>query len=79
MAESLITKKAIAGGLMELCQHKRFEKISIADITNICGLNRQTFYYHLQINTICLLGRMKMTFSIVWRMGLRLEIGISMC
>lgn len=43
MAESLITKKAIAGGLMELCQHKRFEKISIADITNICGLNRQTF------------------------------------
>ncbi|EAE7539623.1 TetR family transcriptional regulator [Listeria monocytogenes] len=46
MAESLITKKAIAGGLMELCQHKRFEKISIADITNICGLNRQTFYYH---------------------------------
>ncbi|PZG33314.1 TetR family transcriptional regulator [Listeria ivanovii] len=46
MAESLITKNAIASGLMELCQNKRFEKISITDITNICGLNRQTFYYH---------------------------------
>ncbi|QDA73822.1 TetR family transcriptional regulator [Listeria seeligeri] len=46
MAESFITKKAIASGLLELCQNKRFEKISIADIMNICGLNRQTFYYH---------------------------------
>ncbi|WP_019243276.1 MULTISPECIES: TetR/AcrR family transcriptional regulator C-terminal domain-containing protein [Bacillus] len=46
MTESLITKKAISQALVDLCAHKRFDKISIADITNKCGLKRQTFYYH---------------------------------
>lgn len=48
MSESLITKKAIAAGLKEACKVKSIEKISIQDITNSCGLNRQTFYYHFQ-------------------------------
>ena len=48
MSESLITKKAIATGLKEICKIKSVEKISIQDITNSCGLNRQTFYYHFQ-------------------------------
>lgn len=48
MSESLITKKAIAGALKLLCREKPFDKISIADITSSCGLNRQTFYYHFQ-------------------------------
>lgn len=48
MSESLITKKAIAEALKENCRVKNIEKISIADITNKCGLNRQTFYYHFQ-------------------------------
>lgn len=48
MSESLITKKAIAAGLKELTRKKSFEKITISDITQICGLNRQTFYYHFQ-------------------------------
>lgn len=46
MSESTITKKAIAQALITLCQEKRFSKITIADITTTCGLNRQTFYYH---------------------------------
>lgn len=79
MAESLITKKAIAGGLMELCQHKRFEKLVLRILRIFVGLIGKLFTIILQINTICLLGPMKMTFSIVWRMGLRLEIGINMC
>ena len=44
MSDSFITKKAIASALKELCRTKPFEKISIADITSICHLNRQTFY-----------------------------------
>lgn len=48
MSDSLITKKALAASLKELCHTKSFDKISIADITEHCGLNRQSFYYHFQ-------------------------------
>lgn len=48
MSESLITKRAIASALKELTKKKSFEKITIQDITESCGLNRQTFYYHFQ-------------------------------
>lgn len=48
MSDSLITKKAIAQALKEVCCTKPFDKISIADITEACGLNRQSFYYHFQ-------------------------------
>lgn len=48
MSDSLITKKAIAAGLKELMKVKNFEKITVSDITEFCGLNRQTFYYHFQ-------------------------------
>jgi len=48
LSESSITKKAIANGLKKLLKIKPFEKITISDITNQCGLNRQTFYYHFQ-------------------------------
>jgi len=48
MSDSLITKKAIAAGLKELTKKKSFDKITVADITEACGLNRQTFYYHFQ-------------------------------
>lgn len=48
MSDSLITKKAIAQALKTICREKEFDKISIADITTACGLNRQTFYYHFQ-------------------------------
>lgn len=48
MSDSLITKQAIANGLKAVMHQKSFEKITIADITKSCGLNRQTFYYHFQ-------------------------------
>lgn len=48
MSDSLITKKAIANGFKELTKRKSFDKITVQDITEICGLNRQTFYYHFQ-------------------------------
>lgn len=48
MSESLITKRAIVAGMKELTKKKSFDKITVSDITEICGLNRQTFYYHFQ-------------------------------
>ncbi len=48
MPASTITKRAISAGFKELMRHKSFDRITIADITEKCGLNRQTFYYHFQ-------------------------------
>lgn len=48
MAESTITKKAIADSLKELTKTKTFDKISVKDISEKCGINRQTFYYHFE-------------------------------
>lgn len=46
MTDSVVTKQAIADVFKNLMERKSFEKITISDITNECGLNRQTFYYH---------------------------------
>ncbi len=46
MANSNITKKALAQSLKELGAVKILDKITVADITDRCGVNRQTFYYH---------------------------------
>lgn len=46
MSNSLITKNALAMSLKSLTSRMNFDKITIADITQECGLNRQTFYYH---------------------------------
>lgn len=48
MSDSLITKKAIAQSIKELMKKKDLRKISVSDIVENCGLNRQTFYYHFQ-------------------------------
>ena len=41
------TKMAIAYALKELVEEKSLNKITIQDIADKCGINRQTFYYHL--------------------------------
>ncbi|MFQ9514853.1 MAG: TetR/AcrR family transcriptional regulator C-terminal domain-containing protein [Eubacterium sp.] len=46
MANSNITKRALAQSLKELGATKILDKITVADITEHCGVNRQTFYYH---------------------------------
>lgn len=40
------TKMAIACAFKELLLEKPFNKITVADISERCGINRQTFYYH---------------------------------
>lgn len=43
-----ITKKALAASLKKLLLEKTLDKVTIQDIVDDCGVNRQTFYYHFQ-------------------------------
>ena len=45
---SEITKRAFASSLKKMLAKKPLEKIRIIDITEYCGVNRQTFYYHFK-------------------------------
>lgn len=45
---SNITKRAIAASLKNLLKEKKLSKITVQDIADDCGINRQTFYYHFQ-------------------------------
>ena len=58
MAESNITKQALANGLKELMAVQSFEKISVGQICDKCHMSRQSFYYHFRdkydlLNWIC--------------------------
>ena len=45
---SQTTKRALAQSLKKLLQTKPLSKITINDITEDCGINRMTFYYHFK-------------------------------
>ena len=45
---SQLTKRALEESLKRLLLEKPLSKITIADITNDCGISRMTFYYHFQ-------------------------------
>jgi len=45
---SQTTKRALAASLKKLLAEKPLDKITVSDITEDCGMNRQTFYYHFQ-------------------------------
>ena len=40
------TKNELGKALYTLLGKKNLDRITVADITGLCGLNRQTFYYH---------------------------------
>jgi len=48
MADSNITKQALAVSLRELMEEVPFEKINVAQICQRCGMNRKSFYYHFR-------------------------------
>ncbi|OUN08641.1 dihydroxyacetone kinase transcriptional activator DhaS [Flavonifractor sp. An92] len=48
MAESNITKWALAASLKELMMEQPFEKINVAQICERCNMNRKSFYYHFK-------------------------------
>lgn len=42
------TKKAIIASFVKLLNEKPLDKITIKDIVEDCGINRNTFYYHFE-------------------------------
>ncbi len=48
MADSNITKKALAAALKELMIEMQFSKISVRMICEKCDMNRKSFYYHFK-------------------------------
>lgn len=48
MADSNITKKALASALKELVNKKPISKIRIGEICDLCDMNRKSFYYHFK-------------------------------
>lgn len=43
-----LTQKAIKASFMKLLNIRPLDKISVKDIVEDCGINRNTFYYHYQ-------------------------------
>lgn len=48
MADSNITKRALAIAFKELIENRPFSKISIGDICEKCEMSRKSFYYHFK-------------------------------
>jgi probable dihydroxyacetone kinase regulator len=48
VSDAQITKKALAASLKRLMKDAPLARISVKDIVEDCGLNRQTFYYHFR-------------------------------
>ena len=42
------TKKAIVEAFLELLNEKPLDKITVKEIVDSCGINRNTFYYHFE-------------------------------
>jgi len=40
------TKHALAAALKKMMETKPLDKITVKDLVELCGVNRQTFYYH---------------------------------
>lgn len=45
---SQITKRALEASLKNMLLKKPLDKITITDLTDDCGINRMTFYYHFK-------------------------------
>ena len=45
---SQVTKRALESSLKKLLLEKPLHKITVSDITDDCGINRMTFYYHFK-------------------------------
>ena len=43
---SNLTKNALENSLKKMLLKKKVNKITVEDLTNDCGINRMTFYYH---------------------------------
>lgn len=58
---SQVTKRALEASLKNLLLQKPLSKITISDITEDCGINRMTFYYHFKDIYDLVSGRVRRT------------------
>ena len=77
------TKENIASVFLDLLESKPIDRISVKDVVEVCGITRQTFYYHftdifdllsyaLEKKEACLLQKTETTSDL--REGLRIII-----
>ena len=45
---AVFTQKAIVNTFLEMLNEMPFDRITVKDIVERCGINRNTFYYHYQ-------------------------------
>lgn len=43
-----LTKRALSEALKEALRHKPLSKVTVTELTDACGVNRMTFYYHFK-------------------------------
>lgn len=48
MSSPGITKQALVGAMKQLMAERPLSKINVHDIVELCGLNRNSFYYHFR-------------------------------
>lgn len=48
MSNNNITKEAIRHAFLDVLKEKPYKKVTVKDISERCGINRNTFYYHYQ-------------------------------
>ena len=63
MADSNITKRALASALKELMESTPFTKITVSDICAKCNMNRKSFYYHFKDARLAIL----LIYVLSWR------------
>ena len=62
------TKEIIAKTFTEILDEKPMSKVTVRDIVERCGVNRNTFYYHFRdIPDVVEFVRKKTLFWNVWR------------
>ena len=48
-----LTKKAIKESFISLLNERPYNKITVKDIVDGCGINRNSFYYHYHDHDCC--------------------------
>ncbi len=54
MSNAALTERVIQKAFIDLLNERPLNKITVKDITDLCGINRNTFYYHYQSVTALL-------------------------
>ena len=71
------TKRALEASLKKLLLRKPLNKITINDITEDCGVNRMTFYYHFKdIYDLVDWILVEDAAKVLWKAGIYAETGM---